>query len=197
MGIQGPLHPPGIFSLTPVLSGHSPISIPGHLAPSSTFPPIGDISVTCLSLMDSILGSPLINEPVHRGPQPPPSPGLPLPFFSQESGRLLVQGQVNGFGDRNTWISLGFAPLYTRACSIASVMSDFLQPQGLEPAKLLCPWGCSRQEYWSGLPCPPPRYLPDPGIKPASLMSPAMVGGFFTTSATWEALCPLFIKWDL
>ena len=46
----------------------------------------------------------------------------------------------------------------------------------------------SRQEYWSGLPCPPPGDLPDPGIKPASLKSPALAGGFFTTSATWEAL---------
>ena len=40
-----------------------------------------------------------------------------------------------------------------------------------------------RQEYWSGLPCPPPGDLPDPGIKPASLTSPALAGGFFTTSA--------------
>ena len=32
----------------------------------------------------------------------------------------------------------------------------------------------SRQEYWSGLPFPPPRELPDPGIKPESLMSPAL-----------------------
>ena len=47
--------------------------------------------------------------------------------------------------------------------------------------------GCSRQEYWSGLPCPPLGDLPDPGIEPASLMSPAWAGGFFTTSATWEA----------
>ena len=46
----------------------------------------------------------------------------------------------------------------------------------------------SRQEYWSGLPCPPPRDLPNSGIKPMSLMSPALAGGFFTTSATWEAL---------
>ena len=45
----------------------------------------------------------------------------------------------------------------------------------------------SRQEYWSGLPCPPPEDLPNPGIKPASLMSPALAGGFFTTHATWEA----------
>ena len=48
--------------------------------------------------------------------------------------------------------------------------------------------GFSRQEYWSGLPCPPPRNLPNPGIEPTSLMSPALAGRFFTTSATWEAI---------
>ena len=48
------------------------------------------------------------------------------------------------------------------------------------------PWsmGFSRQEYWNGLPCPPPGDLPNPGIEPASLTSPALAGGFFTTSAT-------------
>ena len=46
----------------------------------------------------------------------------------------------------------------------------------------------SRQEYWSGLPCSPQGVLPDPGIKPPSLMSPALAGRFFTTSATWDAL---------
>ena len=40
--------------------------------------------------------------------------------------------------------------------------------------------GFSRQEYWSGLPGPPPGDLPDPGIKPESLTSPALAGGFFT-----------------
>ena len=45
----------------------------------------------------------------------------------------------------------------------------------------------SRQEYWSGLPCPPPRDLLNPGIGPKSLMSPALAAGFFTTSTTWEA----------
>ena len=44
----------------------------------------------------------------------------------------------------------------------------------------------SRQEYWNGLPCPPPGDLPDPGIEPPSLTSPALAGGFFTTSATWQ-----------
>ena len=47
--------------------------------------------------------------------------------------------------------------------------------------------GFSRQEHWSGLPFPPPRDLPDPGINPTSLRSPAWAGGFFTTSTTWEA----------
>ena len=47
----------------------------------------------------------------------------------------------------------------------------------------------SRQEYWSVLPCPPPGDLPNPGIKPTSLMSPALAGEFFTTRAScvaWE-----------
>ena len=48
--------------------------------------------------------------------------------------------------------------------------------------------GFTRQEYWSGLPCPPPGDLPNSGMGLASLMSPALAGGFFTTSATWEAL---------
>ena len=48
--------------------------------------------------------------------------------------------------------------------------------------------GFSRREYWSGLPFPPAGRLPDPGIEPASPVSPASAGRFFTTSATWEAL---------
>ena len=44
--------------------------------------------------------------------------------------------------------------------------------------QLLCPWGFSRQEYWSGLLCPPAADLPNPGIKPESLISPALASGF-------------------
>ena len=47
--------------------------------------------------------------------------------------------------------------------------------------------GFSRQEYWSGLPFPLLGDLPDLGIEPASPVSPALAGGFFTNSATWEA----------
>ena len=40
--------------------------------------------------------------------------------------------------------------------------------------------GFSRQEYWSGLPCPAPGNLPGPGIEPTFPVSPALAGGFFT-----------------
>ena len=47
--------------------------------------------------------------------------------------------------------------------------------------------GFSRQEYWSGFPCPPPGDFLDPRIEPKSVTSPVLAGRFFTTSATWEA----------
>ena len=46
--------------------------------------------------------------------------------------------------------------------------------------------GFSRQEYCNELPHPPPRDLPAPGTEPVLLTSPALTGGFFTTSVTWE-----------
>ena len=46
--------------------------------------------------------------------------------------------------------------------------------------------GFSRQEYWSGLLCPTSGDLLSPGIKPGSLTSPTLSGGFFTTSTSWE-----------
>ena len=46
--------------------------------------------------------------------------------------------------------------------------------------------GFPRQEYWSGLPFPSPGDLPDPGIEPVTLVSPALAGGFLTISTIWE-----------
>ena len=48
--------------------------------------------------------------------------------------------------------------------------------------------GFSRHEYWSGLPCPSPGDLFDPGIEPESLKSPALAGRIFTTSTTWKTV---------
>ena len=60
------------------------------------------------------------------------------------------------------WVTLCYA---VRSCS---VVSDSLRPHGRQPSRLLCPRGFSRQEYWSGLPCPPPGDLPtqrpNPGL---------------------------------
>ena len=53
--------------------------------------------------------------------------------------------------------------------------------------------GLSRQEYWSELPFPPPWDLPNPGIEPMSLASPALAGGFFTTSTYLNYVVGLLI----
>ena len=55
-------------------------------------------------------------------------------------------------------------------CAVLSpwVLSKSLGPHGLWPTRLLCVWGYSRWEYWSGLPCSPPGDLPYPRIKPRS-----------------------------
>ena len=45
-------------------------------------------------------------------------------------------------------------------------MSNSLRLHGLSPTRRLCLWGFPRQEYWSGLPCPPTGDLPNPGIQP-------------------------------
>ena len=72
-----------------------------------------------------------------------------------------------------TW-DICLVPLEFRAssgirlcCAVLSCIWH-LQPHGLQPARLLCRWGFSRQKYWSRLPCPPPKDLPNPGIKPRS-----------------------------
>ena len=62
---------------------------------------------------------------------------------------------------------------------MCSVVSDSVAPWTIAcqaPLSTRFP----RQEYWSGLPFPTPGGLPDPGIKPVSLVSPALTGGFFT-----------------
>ena len=71
-------------------------------------------------------------------------------------------------------------------CSVTSVVSNSANLWTVA-VRLLCPWGFSRQEYWNGLPCPPPGDLPHPGMEPKSLTSPELAGRFFITSATWEA----------
>ena len=88
-------------------------------------------------------------------------------------------------------ISLFFPPAVTFSlqphafCAVlsCSVMSNSLQPHGLQPTRLLCSWGLSRQEYWSGLPCPPPGGLPNPGNKPRS---PSLQADSLPSEPPWK-----------
>ena len=70
-----------------------------------------------------------------------------------------------------------------------SVMSNPLQPHG----QALLSMGFSRQEYWTGLPFPSPGDLPNPEIKPVSLVPPAFAGGFFTTEPPGKPM--VVTKW--
>ena len=80
--------------------------------------------------------------------------------------------------------------IFTITCSLVCVLSHFSHVWFfvfLWTVAYQAPlsMGFSRQEYWSGLPCPPPWDLLDPGIKPSSLMSLALAGGLFTTRTTF------------
>ena len=73
-------------------------------------------------------------------------------------------------------------------CQVTSVMSDSLQPHGLEPARLLYPRDSPGKNTGVGCHALLQGIFPNPGIEPPSLMSPALAGGFFTSSTTQEAL---------
>ena len=88
------------------------------------------------------------------------------------------------------WASVGLLYQDSGMCACVlnhQIVSDYFATLWTVASQASLSMGLSRQEYWSGLPCPPPGDLPDPGIKPMSFMSPALAGKFFTTSATWEA----------
>ena len=88
--------------------------------------------------------------------------------------------------DQDSWTEQ--ALVHVHVCGL----SHFSRVQLRATPRIVACWalssmGISRQEYWSGLPCPPPGDLPNPGTEPPSLKSLALAGRFFTTSATWEA----------
>ena len=71
-------------------------------------------------------------------------------------------------------------------CLLAQLHPALCHPMGCSPPAPLST-GLSRQEYWSRLPSPPPGELPNPGIKPTSIMCPALAGRFFTIWGPREA----------
>ena len=89
-------------------------------------------------------------------------------------------------------VLFGLFPQSPRAlCVCAKLLQSYLtlcNPMDYSPVWAPLSMGFPRQEYWSGLSFPSPGDLPDPEIKPTSLLSPALAGEFFTTSTIWEAL---------
>ena len=76
-------------------------------------------------------------------------------------------------------------------------MADSLQPCGLQPTRLLCLWGFSRQEYYSVLPCPPAEDFPNPGIEPRSpaLQADSLPAGLPEKPCLSLALCFSFLRY--
>ena len=96
--------------------------------------------------------------------------------------------------------AVGHAIWDTRAKSLGSCLTLFNPTvfstlQSFQPRTVACQASLSvefsRQEYWSGLPCPTPGNLPDLRFEPRSFKSPALAGVFCTTTATWE------MQWDV
>ena len=110
---------------------------------------------------------------------------------------IAPREQLTGLGTSRCYLlSRMFTWRGVQACYFTSVVSNStIQCTVAHQAPLSM--GFSRQEYWSGLPCPPPGHLPDPGIEPGPLMSPALAGGFFTTGATWEEENPFAISFPV
>ena len=91
--------------------------------------------------------------------------------------------------------------LYNEVNKVYKLHAQLLQlcPTLCDPMTIACQaslsTGFSKQEYWNGLPYPPPGGLLHPGIKPVSLMSPALADRFPTTSATVVLVIYCCVTW--
>ena len=83
------------------------------------------------------------------------------------------------------FLSLELGPDLTAAAKSLQSCPTLCNPMDCSPSGFSV-HGILQARILDWLPCPPPRDPPDPGIEPASLMSPALAGGFFTTNTTWE-----------
>ena len=130
------------------------------------------------------------------------SPGSTTFAFSCEKLIIAISLKIS----RSAWLKITlmsdkwvtqvflYPPSVSLACCVlSSVMSD---PETLWTitCQAALSIGFSRQEYWSGLPCPPPGDCPEPGIQPTPLMSPALAGAFFITGATWEVITVVWVQ---
>ena len=123
-------------------------------------------------------------------------PKVPLEYVYSETWKWRTEHVKNPAksrhrGEQCRGPEMGRVCVCVCVCVCARVLSHFLLWRlGLWPTRLLCSWGFSRQEYWSGSSCPPPGDLPQPGIEPTSPASPAGAGRLLTTRPSgkpgWE-----------
>ena len=117
----------------------------------------------------------------------------PGPHSAYKIGYTRKGGEFGGEW-MNVYVWLSLFDVYLKlsqhsqlaTCMHAKSLQSYLtlcNPMDYSPPGSLS-MGFSRQEYWSGLPYPPPGNRPDAGIKPSSLTSPALAGGFLTTTST-------------
>ena len=103
------------------------------------------------------------------------------------------------------YFDITFIPLLHMVSTCHGISSFVVVVPSLSRIRLfVTPWttpgqaplstGFSRQEYWSGLPCPPPGNFSNPGIEPTFLTSPALAGGFFTTEPTLTLSCLRYVS---
>ena len=78
-------------------------------------------------------------------------------------------------------------PIFSFSCHVLNVQVSYQDPLSM---------GFPKQEYWRGLALLTPRDLPDPGIKPMFLRSPALADWIFTASVIWETQdeCPRLVN---
>ena len=115
-----------------------------HYSPPILPPPA--IKEFCLFLLDTCTWLTRINDPPNW------------------NSLQIVKKHIFLFCWRNKCQSL----VLNMLCLVAQSCLTLYNPMLCIHARLVCPWGLSRQRYWSGLPCPPPGDLPNPGIKPWS-----------------------------
>ena len=106
---------------------------------------------------------------------------LVLFFYPVSSGRLISTILLPTLNQERLKTVLCYAVLCLVTQSCLTLCN---------PTSILCPWGFSRQEYWSGLPCPPPGDLPNPEIKPYATRSHNFcIALFFNSSQSSEKIC--------
>ena len=128
-------------------------------------------------------------------------------YTLQSSQKCPVHSTIHPMGAMSTrwktvWsLTTLFAPCTLSHSCVLSYFSHvllFVTPLTVAGQTLLSMGSC-RQEYWSGLPCPLPGYLPNPGIKPESSESPALQTDSLLLSHCWRPkfhrMPPLMIIW--